>query len=571
MAEREKTGRQKKNERIMTLDRAQAIRADLVKTQKAKAEADAAAAREEAARASKEAERRKAAEAHARAAATRRILACGDVAGSLDKLFTTVEAQSAKVGSFDALLCVGAFSPEAGTKETSLVEYFGGQKKAAVPTFFIDVGSALLHSAPRGQQICDNLSFLGGYGVRDICGLRVAFLSGVYNPSVYEMDDADFVGEAFTSRAIRELQRLVAEDPKRRGIDMLLTCGWPANIEQSVRDEESRPPELTDGQPWRTACAQPLAELCFAIEPRYHLFGTADIFYQRPPFQVLQRGHLCRCIGLGRVGSTSKQRKWLHAFSLSPMAFMKREELRQLPSTVTPCPFAACQKRSASEPAEAPAVKRRALPSQVDGGGLPEQAIAALMAGDFHTYDSVAVQLRDTVIECGAAVVEEASTSAKRPAERPGAGQALGDEAGSASASPEFSKDRSAAGTTMEPGQAKKKDNFSEEEKARMEAATDWLSRPPRKGVVRYTFPNEGQLGLRLSRDVPPWILEVRDGSLSARKAPRVPLGGIILAVNGHELTEKGREEAIAALANRPVVLDIEWPLDQGTPTVNRA
>merc|ERR1712050_604755 len=85
----------------------------------------------------------------------------------------------------------------------------------------------------------------------------------------------------------------------------------------------------------------------------------------------------------------------------------------------------------------------------------------------------------------------------------------------------------------------------SKEEQIRKEAAAAWLEKAPQKGVVRYTFQNEGPLGLRFSRDVPPWILEVRDGSLSAKKAPRVPVGGIVLAVNGYELTEKDCHAAI--------------------------
>jgi len=111
----------------------------------------------------------------------------------------------------------------------------------------------------------------------------------------------------------------------------------------------------------------------------------------------------------------------------------------------------------------------------------------------------------------------------------------------------------------------------TEEDKAKREAAKQWLQRDPKKGTVRYTFKDEGPLGLRFSKDVPPWILEVRDGSLAAKKAPRVPVAGIVIAVNGYELNEKDCEEALQALKKRPVILDVEWPVDQGKPTVSRA
>jgi len=114
-------------------------------------------------------------------------------------------------------------------------------------------------------------------------------------------------------------------------------------------------------------------------------------------------------------------------------------------------------------------------------------------------------------------------------------------------------------------------DGLSPEELERKKAAKEFLTQAPVLGVVRYTFAQDGVLGLRLSRDVPPWILEVRDGSLSAKKAPRVPVGGVVMAVNGYELTEKDNQLAIKGLAKRPVIIDVKWPEDQGKPMVNRA
>merc|ERR1712060_573084 len=97
-------------------------------------------------------------------------------------------------------------------------------------------------------------------------------------------------------------------------------------------------------------------------------------------------------------------------------------------------------------------------------------------------------------------------------------------------------------------------------------AAAEWLSKPPQQNTVRYTFANEGTLGIRLSQDLPPWVLDVRDGSLAAKKAPRVPLGGIVQAVNGYDLSQKVCQMAIKGLGKPQVVIDIQWPFDQGKP-----
>jgi len=284
------------------------------------------------------------------AARTRKILVCGDVRGDLSKLFTTVEAQNKKVGPFDALFCVGAFLPEAGV-QASLATYLKGEAQPPLDCYFIDSGVGMLQAAPAGKTVGANIHYLGAYGVRDICGLRTAFLSGRYDPSVYDTSDAEFVGGAFTARAVKELQRLVTRDRKNRGIDLLLTSEWPACCHDKIEDESQHPPKPGGTSPWLSACALPIAELCLALEPRYHIFGTAGLFYQRPPFQTPQRGHVCRCIALGQVGGTSKQQRWMHALALSPMAHMKSGDLMQVPAGTTPNPFAD-KFASASEPVD---------------------------------------------------------------------------------------------------------------------------------------------------------------------------------------------------------------------------
>lgn len=501
-----------------------------------------------------EKERREAAErekqeaaARAEAARARKVLVCGDARGNLAKLFATVEAQEKKVGPFDALLCVGAFLPDAGDAEDTLSAYLSGQKKAPMECFFIDPGAAMLQAAPRGRS-SGNVHFLGAYGVREVCGLRVAFLSGHYDPEVYERTDVDFVGGAFTARAVGELQRRALA--RQRGVDVLLTCGWPAGIVEQLEGEEGRPPKLEGAPSWELSCAPPLAELCHVVEPRYHLFGSAGLFYQRPPFKAPRRGHACRCIGLGQVGSTSKQQKWLHALALSPMAYMKREDLAQLPPVITSCPFSPPQKRQVAESADgkvddpkaadakeadAKASEEKAAAAAKDAGAkpeegsqgqpdddLPQQAVDALAKGDLASYASLAEKLRGRLLA-----------------------SALGVRGG--------------------------EDCRSDD--PRRKAAEAWLRKDPKEGVVRFTFREEGDLGFRLSKDVVPWILEVRDGTPAAKKAPRVPVGGMIIAVNGYELSEEdpSSPEALRAMSRRPAVLDIQWPGDQRMPVAKHA
>jgi len=184
-------------------------------------------------------------------------------------------------------------------------------------------------------------------------------------------------------------------------------------------------------------------------------------------------------------------------------------------------------------------------PSSAVAGAYPDLCVKAM-------YDKLKGDLQCAVTACGCA------TKPKEPAAKKEA--AAETPAGSAHALP--------APVVPEP-EPERELTFAQ--RVAKASADDFLTKAPATGVVRYTFNAQGRLGIRLSRDVPPWILEVADGTLAAKKAPRVPVGGVVLAVNGYELAKQDDQAAIEGLAKRPVILDIEWPTDQSRPSVNRA
>merc|ERR1719453_1520463 len=100
----------------------------------------------------------------------------------------------------------------------------------------------MLQAAPEGKKLCENLHFLGGFGVQEIEGLTVAYLSGRYDAAVYASQDPEkpgppFIGAAYTRQAIDGLIQL-ARKPGSPAIDVLLTAEWPANIEDKLDDIE---------------------------------------------------------------------------------------------------------------------------------------------------------------------------------------------------------------------------------------------------------------------------------------------------------------------------------------------
>ncbi|CAE7230383.1 unnamed protein product [Symbiodinium pilosum] len=254
--------------------------------------------------------------------------------------------------------------------------------------------------------------------------------------------------------------------------------------------------------------------------------------------------------GLGCVGSTSKQRKWLHALSLSPMDCMKKEDLKQLPAGTGAFPFAAPAARTSE--AKESASRPEKLAKDHEAG---EAALTKLAVGDATAFQAALAALKDSMVWMGNVNAEPPPT---KKAKTDGDAREPVPLVGPASPS-SLDKDED------------EEDEDAPEAIAARQQAQENLSKPPKKGIVRYTFRDEGLLGIRLSRDVPPWILEVREGTLSYRKNPRVPVGGVVIAINGYDLSSKENPWAIKALAKRPVVLDVDWPIDIPMPSVSSA
>merc|ERR1712039_686208 len=277
----------------------------------------------------------------------------------------------------------------------------------------------------------------------------------------------------------------------------------------------------------------------------------------------------------------------------------KREELKKPAPQSTPCPFTHGEKR----PAGGDAASSSAAPAPEEPEEqreIPGKALEALLGGDITKYTElvnkltarpmaislyrkqlkaklaaqlasagfgkiakatcrVGHSLKQTTVKAMAFQCEKCGTRLPTDSIIYGCKVCRYDVCEEC-ANPEDTKE-----TTSDEGGGVK---FGWQDKEGIEAKKkEWMKIPPPKGTVRYIFEKEGPLGLRLSSDIPPWVLEVRDGSLAAKKAPRMPLGGIVTAVNTEKLSKDNAAEVVKQLGVRPLALDVEWPADQGKPT----
>jgi hypothetical protein len=108
-----------------------------------------------------------------------KVLVCGDIRGEFDQIFSKV-AKLQKKNNFAVLFCVGDFFGAGTDTATQLAPYISGEKEVPIPTYFIlgkEQRTEVIDAHPDGGEVCKNLHYLGRWGIKDVHGLKVAFLS----------------------------------------------------------------------------------------------------------------------------------------------------------------------------------------------------------------------------------------------------------------------------------------------------------------------------------------------------------------------------------------------------------
>ncbi|EUB59021.1 CWF19-like protein [Echinococcus granulosus] len=251
-----------------------------------------------------------------------KILICGDVCGQFKTLYTRIRRVLAAAGSFEALFCVGDFFGENGEEfekiceDPSTIPIMTYVLCLATPTalrFITDLN---------GCELCPSIKYLGQQGTyTTISGLRIVYVS--VSPNV----------EADSDTWVTEFPSLEA-DPSFSGVDLLLTCQWPAYIVPSNDPLSSKVADQT------SLC---VAHIAKSVKPRYHFVATNGVFYERKPYRnhrVLQEKEklVTRFIALAKVGNKGNA-KYLYALKVKPVDKMSQIELCAQPPDVTDNPY----------------------------------------------------------------------------------------------------------------------------------------------------------------------------------------------------------------------------------------
>lgn len=144
--------------------------------------------------------------------------------------------------------------------------------------------------------------------------LRIAFLSGSMNSTVYTADEAagneadSQLGLHYTKEDVQALKSTPVAQNMTAGVDILLTHEWP----QDVHAMSSQPVD-----PKIEPMSGPVAEVAATLAPRYHFAAAEGTFFEREPYRNIpgfvppgtrHAQHVTRFIGLADVGNTEKAR-----------------------------------------------------------------------------------------------------------------------------------------------------------------------------------------------------------------------------------------------------------------------
>lgn len=257
-----------------------------------------------------------------------KILVSGDVRGNFKSLFSRVSNIEKKNGKFDLLLCVGDFFGDNNDEWDKYV-----QKELKVPISVLILGAnqechCSLYGDKEGAELCDNVTFLGKRGLyTGSSGLQIAYLSGTESAKSSEV--------YFSRKDVDELVQSAASSKQFKGVDILITSQWAKGVEKYASEVDSLESDKNG--------SSLIAKLAVLLRPRYHFVGLQGVFYERQPYrnhQVLQETahHVTRYIGLAKVGNADKK-KYLYAFSITPLTAMDKTELIHQPKDVTECPY----------------------------------------------------------------------------------------------------------------------------------------------------------------------------------------------------------------------------------------
>ncbi|KAK6506448.1 hypothetical protein TWF506_011358 [Arthrobotrys conoides] len=176
------------------------------------------------------------------------IQGCGH--GMLDQIYATIE-QACRIHSYkvDLLIICGDFQAVRNSRDLlsmavppkyrhmgDFYKYYNGSKVAPIPTLFVGgnhEASSHLYELNLGGWVCPNIYYMGGTGVVNVNGIRIAGASGIYNENNYRRPR--YEKPPFDDRSMRSAYHYRAHELFKLNtlsgdVDIFVSHDWPEGI-----------------------------------------------------------------------------------------------------------------------------------------------------------------------------------------------------------------------------------------------------------------------------------------------------------------------------------------------------
>eukprot|EP00466_Bigelowiella_natans_P010075 jgi/Bigna1/42722/e_gw1.67.51.1 len=241
-------------------------------------------------------------------------------AGELDKIYETIALVEKKDGiKVDVLVCCGDFQavrnpddlacmacPVKYREMNTFYKYFSGQKKAPVLTLYVagnheasNYHMELFH----GGWVAPNIYYMGHANVLNVCGIRIAGLSGIYKRNHFHQGFHEKL--PLNDGTMRSIYHVRETDVFRllqvaEPIDVFISHDWPqriyhyGNVQHLIRRKRHFEREIADnslGNPAHT-------KLLNILKPKY--WFSAHLHVKFPAIVRHKSGGTTRFLALGK-------------------------------------------------------------------------------------------------------------------------------------------------------------------------------------------------------------------------------------------------------------------------------
>ncbi|KAH8826884.1 nuclear protein [Flagelloscypha sp. PMI_526] len=270
-----------------------------------------------------------------------KILTVGSAHGQIRALFDKIKSINSKHGPFDFCLCIGDFFSLEYGEETA--PFLAGEIEAPIECYIMQGSTPLpdtvvaKYSSTSGQ-LCKKVFMMTKSGTLTTAnGLRIACLSGLYDPDVYSTSETapGFLSPYFSSQTVDRLlsnslstsssstgnygslASIQASASTTQTVDILISHSWPSSIANFANV-----PPLSEDE-FRGVIADPIDEVTRKLKPKYHFVSAGGKFWEREPYVWTDEGgRVSRFVTLGSFGGDpppgQKKQRWFYAYSMIP-------------------------------------------------------------------------------------------------------------------------------------------------------------------------------------------------------------------------------------------------------------